>query len=184
LHTEVQVRCRSTERPKRLGDWPCRGTVRNDRLEDLSGRQKPPDPCRGSGAGHERSSQEQDGCRRAGWLLAFGGDRAILQNPRGPDSPGVTAKRFFERAARALRGGQSGRSRSCARRTCAHGTPRYAQPVDPEFNLTSFFNSADLNGVRFLQDDGVIRGRPVADRSRRRPSLSALVMFLITTKGG
>ena len=28
-------------------------------------------------------------------LLAFGGDRAILQNPRGPGSPGVTAKSFL-----------------------------------------------------------------------------------------
>jgi hypothetical protein len=56
--------------------------------------------------------------------------------------------------------------------------------VDPEFNLTSFFNSADLNGVRFLPDDGVIRGRPAPHRSRQRPSLSRLVVFLITAKRG
>jgi hypothetical protein len=49
--------------------------------------------------------------------------------------------------------------------------------VDPEFNLTSFFSSTDLNGVRFLQDDGVIRGRPAPHRSRQRPSLSGLAVF-------
>ena len=57
--------------------------------------------------------------------------------------------------------------------------------MDPEFNLTSFFNSADLNGVRFVQDDGVICGRPTPRRSRQQLSqqlsLSALVVFPIAS---
>jgi hypothetical protein len=56
--------------------------------------------------------------------------------------------------------------------------------VDPEFNLTSVFNSPDLNGVRFLQNDGGIRSRPAPRQSAATASLSALLVFLITTKGG
>jgi hypothetical protein len=56
--------------------------------------------------------------------------------------------------------------------------------VDPKFNLTSLFNSADLNGVRFLQNGAVIRGRPAPHRNRQRPSLSGLLLFLSTIPGG